>query len=469
MHEYGILALVPPLVVIVAALWMRRSFEPLLLGCLVGYGMIAYHDSFALVAKGEASGTFDAMFQAFPTNFIDGLMKVMKDEANVWVILVCGLLGSVLYLMINSGSIYTFGNWVLQYVKSRKSAMLMSWFLGLFVFIDDYMSALTVGNTMRKISDRFRISREMLAFMINSMAAPLCLIVPLTTWTVYVGGLLKEANWATSDKGLPEYWIMIPFMYYGWTIVIIALLVALGWFPLLGKMKKAEARVETSDEFSPPGSPKADVLPSGTNTTHWHFILPLLVLVGATLWFDNDALKGAMATIVFTIGYYYLTKVHPYDEMGDGIWLGFNTMVFALAILMVSYILKEVNATMGLTEYVIDSVKPYISPQLLPVIIFISMGVIATLTASNWGLYAVAIPIIIPLSVATGAHTWLCLAALVSAGGLGSQLCFYSDTSVLTTTSAEVHPIEMMWTQLPYVGIAAGISSILFIVTGYMV
>jgi Na+/H+ antiporter NhaC len=460
MHEYGMLALVPPLIVVVSALWMRRSFEPLLLGCLSGYAMIAWHG---------ANGSVSEMFKNFPNNFVDGLMKVMEDPANVWVILVCGLLGSILYLLINSGSIYAFGNWVLRYVQSRKSALVMSWLLGLFIFIDDYMSALTVGNTMRNISDRFRISREMLAFMINSMAAPLCLIVPLTTWTVYVGGLLKTSGWATSSKGLPEYWIMIPYMFYAWVIVIISLMVAMGWLPLWGKMKTAEARVQDGGEPSPPGSPKHAIEPIGQNTTYLHFLLPILVLVGATIFFDNDALKGAMATIFFTIAYYYFSKVHPYDHMGEGIWLGFNTMVFALAILMVSYVLKDVNSQMGLTPYVIDSVKPYVSPQMLPVIIFLSMGLIATLTASNWGLYAVAIPIIIPLAQATGSHTWLCLAALVSAGGLGSQACFYSDTSVLTTTSAEVHPIEMMWTQLPYVGLATIISSVLFIIAGYTV
>ena len=463
MSEYGALSLVPPLVVIVFALLMRRSLEPLIIGCLVGYVMISWH------APGEEANN-KLGIQNFITDTIDyfiaGLYKVMENESTVWVILVCGFLGSLLYLLINSGSIYSFGDWALKYVKSRKSSLLMSWFLGVFIFIDDYLSALAVGNTMRKITDRYKVSREMLAFMVNSMAAPFCLIFPITTWTAFVGGLFEENKLATD--GLSMYWSLIPMMFYAWVIAAISFGLAMGWIPLLGKMKKAEHRAQTTGQFSPEGSPVSEIASVGQNTTHWHFILPILVLVAATLFFNNDALIGVIVALVFTLVYYFATKVQPYDEMGDGIWAGFNTMVFALAILITSYILKEVNSDMGLTPYVIDSLKPFISAELLPVIIFISMGIIATLTASNWGLYAIAIPIIVPLAQSLGADVLLSLAALISAGGLGSQLCFYSDTSVLTTTSAEIHPLEMMWSQLPYVLWAVLISSVLFVVAGYM-
>jgi tetracycline resistance efflux pump len=466
MSEFGAMSLIPPLVVVVAALWMRRSLEPLILGCLVGYGMIAWR-----TPNEEASNVLGVKNVFFDTidNFIAGLYKVMTDEANVWVILVCGFLGSVIYLLINSGSIYAFGDWATKYVKSRKSALLMSWILGVIIFIDDYMSALAVGNTMRKITDKYKISREMLSFMVNSMAAPLCLIVPLSTWTVFVGGLLEENKIVSEGDGLGGYWETIPFMFYGWVIVFIALGVAMGWIPLLGKMKKAEMRAAATGQTSPDGSPLSEIQTMGKNTTHWHFILPIVVLIAATLFFDNDALKGAIVCIIFTIVYYMISKVQPFNEMGDGVWAGFNTMVFALAILMASYVLKEVNAAMGLTEYVIEGVKPYISSHYLPVIVFLSMGVIAVLTASNWGLYAVAIPIVVPLAQSIGADVWLTIAALVSAGGVGSQLCFYSDTCVLTTTSTECESQEMMWAQMPYVLAAAVISSVLFIAAAYMV
>lgn len=468
MHEYGFLALIPPLVVIVFALWMRRSFEPLLIGCVVGYAMIAWHG---------ANGSIGEMFAAFPANMIGpgdgddpiGLYKIMMDEANVWVILVCGLYGSLIYLLLKSGSIHAFGQWMLQYAKDRRSAKVISWLLGLIVFIDDYMSALSVGVTMRKITDRYNISREMLALLVNTMAAPLCLIVPLTTWTIYVGGLLEENQVVAEGDGLAGYWATIPYMFYAWAIVIIGLLVALDKFPLFKRMKLAEERAQATGQTSPDGSQKSTIQTEENNrATHWHFILPLLTLIGSTLLLDNDALKGVMLTIVLTMGYYWFSKLQPFDEMADGIWEGFNTMVFALAILMMSYLLKDVNDQMGLTQYVIDAVKPFLPAQLLPVGVFISMGIIAALTASNWGLYAVAIPIVVPLAQVLGADVWLTVAALVSAGGFGSQTCFYSDTTVLTTNSTECHPIELMFTQLPYTLTAAGIASVLFVVFGYM-
>ena len=131
---FGALCLIPPLVVIVLAILIQRAFEPLLIGCLVGFIIIKPTD--------------------FPGNFIDSLKKALQHEDMVWIILVCGLYGSLIHLIIQSGGVFAFGNYVLKYVKSRRSALITSWFLGLFIFIDDYMSALATGVTMRKITPK---------------------------------------------------------------------------------------------------------------------------------------------------------------------------------------------------------------------------------------------------------------------------------------------------------------------------
>ena len=148
----GIYTLIPPLVVVLFGIWTRRAFEPLLIGCLVGFVMIAP--------------------TAFPGNFVDALKKTLQSEDMVWVILVCGMYGSLIQLIIKSGSVMAFGDYILRYVKTRRTALVATWFMGLFIFIDDYMSALATGVTMRKVTDTYKVSREMLAFMVNATAAP---------------------------------------------------------------------------------------------------------------------------------------------------------------------------------------------------------------------------------------------------------------------------------------------------------
>ena len=459
--SFGALCLVPPLVVVVLAIFLRRAFEPLLIGCLVGYVIISF-----IHPTADADGNL----LTFPNNFIVGLSKTLQDKDMVWVILVCGLYGSLIHLIIQSGGVFAFGHYVLKYVKSRRSALVTTWFLGLFIFIDDYMSALATGVTMRKITDNYNISREMLAFQVNAMAAPICVLIPMTTWSIYVGHVLEDRNVVAKGGGFDGFLHIIPFMFYAWVIVIIAFLIAIDKFPLFKKLRLAEHRAQTTGVLAPPDSivSKVSEVPADLSKARpIYFFLPLSILIIATLWFDKDALKGILFGLSFTFFYYWLSRVMTFNQISDGIFEGFKSMVFALAILTMSYVLKRVGDEMGLTVFVIDSVKPVLSKGLLPFLIFISLSFIAYTTAQSWGLYAVAIPIIVPLAQAIGADVSLSLAAVVCAGVFGSQASFYSDVAVLTTASTECNNIEMSLSALPYCLLAVVISSGLFLVFGY--
>ena len=447
---FGALCLVPPLVVIVLAILIRRAFEPLLIGCLVGFIIIKPTD--------------------FPSNFIDSLKKALQHEDMVWIILVCGLYGSLIHLIIQSGGVFAFGNYVLKYVKSRRSALLTSWFLGLFIFIDDYMSALATGVTMRKITDNYRISREMLAFQVNAMAAPICVLIPMSTWSIYVGKLLEDNQVVAKGDGFSGFLCTIPFMFYPWVTVLIALLVALGKFPLFQKLKLAEQRALETGVLSPPNSVMSAVSDVPTDLSKAkpiYFFLPLSILIAATLWLDKDALKGVLVGVSFTFFYYWLSGVMRFSDITDGIFEGFKSMVFALAILTMSYVLKRVGDEMGLTPYVIESVKPILSKGLLPMMIFISLSFISYTTASSWGLYAVAIPIVVPLAQALGANVWVSLAAVISSGAFGSHASFYSDVTVLTSSSTECNNMELSLSALPFNLVAMAVAALLFLASGF--
>jgi Na+/H+ antiporter NhaC len=156
-----------------------------------------------------------------------------------------------------------------------------------------------------------------------------------------------------------------------------------------------------------------------------------------------------------------------FSEISDGIFDGFKSMIEALAILTMSYVLKKVGDEMGLTPYVIESVKPFLSKGLLPVVVFLALSFISYTTASSWGLYAVAIPIVVPLAQAIGANVWLSLAAVFSSGGFGSQASFFSDVTVLTSNSTECPNVQLSFAQFPYSIISLIIAAFLFLVCGF--
>jgi tetracycline resistance efflux pump len=457
MLEYGALALIPPLVVIVLAVLLRSSFEPLLIGCMIGFIMIGYftHTNFF-------------------NGFVDSLIKILSDKDSVWVILVCGLYGSLIGLMVRSGGTARFGDLALNRIKTKKNALITTWLLGLSIFLDDYLSALTVGLSMKKITDAHRVPREKLAYIVNTTAAPFCVIVPISTWTIFVGKILESSKVAPEGKGLVTYWHMIPFVVYGFVSVLLIPFFIYGLIPWFGKMKQAKIRTETTGQVSGSAfssTATLDITPMDATKEPKviYFILPIVVLLAATIYFDIDALKGVLVSVGFTFFYYLFMKLGNFRQLTETIFSGFNSMIFALAILLMSYMLKDVNDQMHLTQYVLKSASPYLNKQLLPFIIFLSMSVISVTTSASWGLYAVAIPLIVPLAQHFDSNVLLNIGAVVSAGAAGSNACLYSDCNVLTSQSTECNNLDHGLSQLPYAGIAFVISCIVYIILGYTI
>ncbi|MGZ3928676.1 MAG: Na+/H+ antiporter NhaC family protein [Mucilaginibacter sp.] len=454
---YGAIALIPPAVVIILAIKQRTSFEPLLIGCLVGYGIIGFHDH---------TNVF--------TNFVDSFERVMGSRDSVWVILVCGLYGSLIGLMVRSGGTFKFGEWALKRIKTQRSALMGAWGLGLFIFLDDYLSALTVGISMRKITDAFKIPREKLAYIVNTTAPPWCVIVPISTWTIFIGNILETSHVAAKGQGLTTYWKMIPFVSYGYVSVLIIPLFIYGVFPWFGKMKKADIRVRetgqlTASEFNDSASLDISAMNPEKPSKVIYFLLPIIVLLIATIFFDIDALKGVMVAVAFTFIYYLIIKLGSFRQLSETMFGGFSSMLYALAILMMSYVLKDVNDKMGLTQYVLHSASPYLNKEFLPVIVFVSLSLISVTTGSSWGLYAIAIPLVVPLAQHFGSNVLLNCGAVISAGVFGANACLYSDATVLTAQSTECNNLDHGLSQLPYAFIAFAISAAVYVLLGYII
>lgn len=456
MESFGFLSLIPSICVLVFALISKKTFESLIFGSVVGFIILKKED--------------------FYNASIDSLLSVMKDPVIGWVILVVGLFGALIHLLIKSGGAMAFADYLLRYIKNRKSALLVTWLLGLSIFIDDYLNALTVGNSMKKITDKFRVPREMLAYIVDSTAAPICVLIPLSTWAIYLAGLMETTGVAAEGEGLTVYLGVIPYMVYGWIAAIFVPLVILKIIPPLGAMKKAELRVANGGSLIPPGSDNiamgtghGDSVISAKNPKLIHFVLPILVLIAATVLFDVDALKGVVFAVIFTVGYYTVVKIMGFIDAVKNVFEGVKTMIYALAIIIFSFVLKDANEQLGLANYIIELVSPWMTKEILPAVTFVALALVTFATGSFWGVFAISFPIIVPLAQGFGVDINLALGAVISAGAFGSHACIYGDATVLSSSACGCNNMAHVMTQIPYSVLAAIVSVIIFLILGYTI
>lgn len=458
MSEPTALSLIPPLVVLVLAIWLRRPILSLIIGAVTGFLLL------------DPSQVLN--------NFARVSLKVMADETIGWLILVCGGFGALIALLVRTGGALAFGRNALRFAKGPKSSLLMTFILGIVIFIDDYLNALTVGETMKRVTDKFKVSREMLAYVVDSTAAPVCVLVPLSTWAVFFGGLLVDNGVAAEGQGIAVYMQAIPYMLYAWLAVAMVLLVVLGIVPAIGPMKTAQLRaaqgepaeaqvdfdqVQTSDEYAVKAIEEEFKHADNHGKLH-NFLVPIGLLVAFTVYFDIDVWKGLLATLVITIPYYAVQRLMPLSEMMDQMIDGFKSMLPAISTVIAAFVFKDVCDQLLLPQYVIESLSPFMTPKLLPAVVFLSMAILAFATGSSWGIFAVTIPIVMPLAQSVGADIPLVIGALLSASSFGSQACFYSDSTVLAAQGSGCNLVSHAVTQLPYALIAAVLAFIGFIV-----
>ncbi|WP_419862401.1 Na+/H+ antiporter NhaC family protein [Candidatus Palauibacter sp.] len=444
MEHFGVVSLVPTAVVLAVAVWTRRPVESLIIGALVGFAILAPRDPL--------------------TAFTDGMVAVMQNETVGWIILVCALFGSLITLLVRVGAAARFGDAASARIRTRGGSLAVTWLLGLAVFIDDYLNVLAVSSSVKRFTDRYRVSREMLAYVVDSTAAPVCILVPISTWAAYFSSLLEEAGWAAPGRGLSLYVDAIPFMLYAWIAVALALLVGTGLVPAVGPMRKAERRARETGQVAPPGLDEAklegETDPAAAERARpWHFVVPVVTLVAATWVLDLDILKGVVVALGVTLAIVAGARLLRVRAALDTAMAGVLTMIVPLATVFGGFLLKEVNDGLGLTAYLIQTVEPLMTPRLLPAVTFLTMSLVAFATASFWGIFAVAVPIVLPLANAVGAEMPLVIGALISASAFGSHACFYGDSTVLASRGAGCGVVEHALTQLPYALAAAVVAT----------
>ncbi len=453
-EDLGPISLLPAIFLIVYIFITKRILEALTLASVMG---------FIMVARGDVMGAFSST-----------LLDTMISEDIAWLIIVCGLMGSIISLIERAGGAFAFGEYVSTKAKTRKSALMWTWVLGLVIFIDDYLNSLTVGSCMAPLTDRHKVPREFLAYVVDSTAAPLCVLVPLTTWSVFASRLFEFNGWAPEGEGLIYFVKTIPYNFYAWTAALIVPLIIMGVIPIFGPMKKAEERVLLGGPLAPEGSERIDIrgatedmiLPK--NPRMINFFVPIIVLIVSTIYFDIDMQMGVITTVAVMFVMYMGQNLMSAMEFSDVALQGLKNMIFPLLLMVLAFLFAAVNDQIGFTYYVITSTTSVLTPALMPLIIFGVLAFTEFITGTNWGMYVIAFPIVLPIAMELNANVPLVAAAVLSAGVFGSHICFYSDATVLTSAACGCDNFRHAITQAPFGILAAVISAVMFLIAGLL-
>lgn len=368
---------------------------------------------------------------------------------------------------------HAIANFLGKICKTGKSTLLISWLLGIIIFVDDYMNIMTISACTKKLSDLRKVPREALAYVIDSTGAPICVLLPFSTWAIFFAGIFYEQKEIVElgyGSAMSTYIHSIPYMFYAMVAVVVVPLFILGVIPKMGAMKKAYQRVavtgkvysENSDKLN-----KKDDNETNKDAKIIDFLIPIATMIIIQLAVGDMFIAIISAIISAAIIYVPRKKVKT-NQFCD-LWIqGFADSIPALAIIIAALWMRQASADLNLPQYIIGLVKPIVTPHIYPMLAFMVVAVLGFITGSNWGIPAVCAPIIIPLGAACGANLLSVMAAIVCGGTFCSHACFYSDATVITSASCGIENMEHVYSQLPYTIVSAAVASLLFLISGYL-
>ncbi|MDI3522536.1 MAG: tetracycline resistance efflux pump [Bacillota bacterium] len=479
MDNFGWLSILPPLVAITLAIVTREVLVSLVLGIFTGA---------LILTAGSPVGAF--------TKAIDIIIKAVGDpEWNVRVLLFVLLLGGIVGLLARSGSPVSFSLWAVKRVKSRPLALVTTWLLGIIIFMDDYFNCLTVGTVMRPITDRYRVSRAKLAFIIDATAAPVCILVPLSTWVAYVISLLvpEFEHYGITLNPFQAFLAMVPYNLYAWLILIMVLATSftdLEYGPMARHEYRALSEGVLYDESlgSPPGDDFAS-LEVAENSRPVDLVVPIVTLVVSTIaamlstggygekgfWdaiMNTDSatslVYGATITIIVTTLFYHLRRVVPLRASMTAIVQGFKSMMVAVTILALAWSIGAICKELGTGAWVAGVVSQGLPAALVPAALFAASAFIAFATGTSWGTFAIMLPIAVPLANTIGLYLIPSLAAVLAGGTFGDHCSPISDTTIMSSTGGACHHVDHVNTQLPYAVTAAGVALVGFLTVSFL-
>lgn len=475
------LSLLPPIIAIALALITKEVYSSLFLGILAG----------ALLYSGFSfSGTLDHLFA-------DGFISSVADSYNIGIIIFLIVLGAIVALMNKSGGSAAFGRWASTHIKSRVGAQLATICLGVLIFVDDYFNCLTVGSVMRPVTDKFKVSRSKLSYIIDATAAPVCIIAPISSWAAAVAGFVSEDQ----VGGLELFIRAIPYNFYA--ILTIVMMVTIVVLKLdYGPMKLHEYNAQFKDDLFSEAErleKKTEDESGNANGKVWDLVAPVAVLIVLCLIglvysggfftvgdgayhdfvgaFSNaDAsvglVYGSFGALIFSVIYFMLRKVLSFKECMEAIPEGFKAMVPAIMILACAWTLKTMTDSLGAKIFIAEFVRNEASAfiPLLPAVVFLIGVGLSFATGTSWGTFGVLIPIV--LAVFGGSISQeisiISISACMAGAVCGDHCSPISDTTIMSSAGAQCNHINHVSTQLPYAMTAAAVSLVSYIAAGFI-
>lgn len=475
-------SLFPPVIAIGLALITKEVYSSLFVGILSG-GII-----YAAASGTGFEGTFKAVVQ-------DGLITNLSNAYNVGILVFLVVLGIIVVLMNKAGGSRAYGEWAAAHIKSRRGVALSTFFLGVLIFVDDYFNCLTVGSVMRPITDKHNISRSKLAYLIDSTAAPICIIAPISSWAAAVSGTVEGVN------GISLFINTIPYNLYAFLTILMVIFISVSDTDY-GPMKIHEDNAKNGDIFTTKNNTyEQDAQPVTERGRVIDLILPVAVLIVfcvigmiytggffsgtdfVTAFANCDAAYGlslgSISALIVIIAYYMFRRVLKFNECMDSIAAGFKQMVPAILILTFAWTLKTMTNHLEAGAFVSGVVQSATALSvLLPVILFVVAIGLAFATGTSWGTFGILIPIVTSVFEAELANVSqtgeipsmviICISACLAGAVCGDHCSPISDTTIMASTGAQCDHVNHVSTQLPYALTVAAVCVVGYLLSGFV-
>lgn len=465
-------ALVPPIVAIGLALITKEVYSSLFIGIIVG-------------------GIFASGFQFEDTvNYVlnEGIISVLTSADNVGIIVFLVVLGVIVSMMNKAGGSAAFGEWAGKRIKTRVGAQIATIALGVLIFIDDYFNCLTVGSVMRPVTDRHKVSRAKLAYLIDATAAPVCIIAPISSWAAAV------SSYVEGEDGFSIFIRAIPYNFYA--LLTIVMMIGLTVMKVdFGSMRLHEKNAIKGDLYTTPDRPFANMENQNQKKTKGKVIdlvIPVLILVicciigmiytggffsgtdFVTAFSQCSASEGLAIGSIFgllaAIVLYTVRRVLTFKECMDCVPEGFQAMVPAILILTFAWTLKAMTDHLGAAEFVAGAMQASAQNlmNLLPAIIFLVGCFLAFATGTSWGTFGILIPIVVAVFENSNPELMIISISACMAGAVCGDHCSpISDTTIMSSAGAQCNHVNHVSTQLPYAITAAAVSFVTYIIAGF--
>lgn len=399
--------------------------------------------------------------RGFVQRFIDQLFATLANADFAWIVLMCCFLNVFSKLLGKAGSIHAISHLIHKAVKKPKDLNFASWLMQFPLFFDDYMTIAVGGNIMAPMYDEMDVPREEGAFIIHTLAEPMRVLFPITSWAAFLGGLYVSGGMNADGTGMTAFFKSIPFQFYPIIAIIGTLLFSLGKLPKLGTMKTPDKSLYAQLEIT-------EEVPNKKHGTLYDFVLPLVGMMVASFFYKFDIVPAMMVVLPATAAYYLIRGIIDSEDIELCLVEGFAEFMSLILLFCLSYMMNAVLSEMGYVDYLAGLVSRFVNPKLLPFIVFTVFCLSEWIMSLNWSLLLIAFPMILPATISVGANPYLTGAAMISAGCFGCNMCYICDYTMLTSSVFGLKADRHASTCVPYsVGFAV-ISALLFLLAGFV-